>query len=143
MSIRVHSMTPDPLSGFENEVQNFTLQNQQPSKCAKTKSPISALPQIKPIIYTSSDDSEGDSSDADFALLDKGRVSCVNQEQDILNYCSTVEGSEGDESISTSPTVTSDGGIGKEYIVNRILAEEKRDGKTLYLIEWDGYPIER
>lgn len=51
------------------------------------------------------------------------------------------ESSEAD-SVSLTSTTESDG-EGKEYAVDRILAEWETDGETSYLTKWDGYPEEQ
>ena len=51
------------------------------------------------------------------------------------------DGSGTDDSISTTSTVPSD--VNEEYMVSCVLAEKERNGKILYLVAWEGYPIER
>ena len=53
------------------------------------------------------------------------------------------DGSATDDSVSTTSTVTSGFDEDKEYMVSRVLAEKERNGKVLYLVAWEGYPIER
>jgi len=53
------------------------------------------------------------------------------------------DGSATDQSLSTTSTLTSGADENKEYMVSRILAEKERNGKVLYLVAWEGYPIER
>lgn len=53
------------------------------------------------------------------------------------------DGSLTDQSLSTTSTVTSGFNEEKEYMVSRVLAEKERNGKVLYLVAWEGYPIER
>jgi len=53
------------------------------------------------------------------------------------------DGSATDDSVSTTSTVTSGFNEDKEYMVSRVLAEKERNGKFLYLVAWEGYPIER
>lgn len=53
------------------------------------------------------------------------------------------DGSATDESVSTASTTTSGFDEDKEYLVSRVLAEKERNGKVLYLVAWEGYPVER
>lgn len=53
------------------------------------------------------------------------------------------DGSATDQSVSTTSTVTSGFNEDKEYMVSRVLAEKEKNGKILYLVAWEGYPIER
>jgi len=53
------------------------------------------------------------------------------------------DGSATDDSVSTTSTVTSGFNEDKEYMVSRVLTEKERNGKLLYLVAWEGYPIER
>ena len=53
------------------------------------------------------------------------------------------DGSATDDSLSTTSTVTSGFDEDKEYMVSRVLVEKERNGKVLYLVAWEGYPIER
>lgn len=48
-----------------------------------------------------------------------------------------------DDAISLTSTVESVYDPDKEFIVTQILAERSRAGKKEFLIEWDGYPLEK
>ena len=48
-----------------------------------------------------------------------------------------------DDAISLTSTVSETYASDDEFKVNRILAEKTQGGKKIYLISWDGYPLEK
>lgn len=62
----------------------------------------------------------------------------------IFNNGNDPEGDEEDDDISLNSTLISDVDPEQTYIVNCILGEKQDpSGKTIYLVRWEGYPIER
>ena len=62
---------------------------------------------------------------------------------EMANRCDIWELGSSDDSISVTSTKASEHSEDHEFEVKCILAERKRDGERIFLVEWVGYPEER